>query len=184
MRLLRSAVLYTAFAFAANAATAMPDLAPLLQGDMRKLVPADAPGAPVEGALVDAADAPVDLSAHRGKWLLVNFWATWCAPCRAEMPMLDRLQAEFGGDRFAVLPVATGRNPLPAIHDFYVDEGLTALPILRDPKQQFARQMAVLGLPVTVLIDPEGREVARMQGEAHWDGPEAKALVAALIAGE
>ena len=73
---------------------------------------------------------------------------------------------------------------MPAIKDFFADEAITRLPMLRDPKQALARQMAVLGLPVTVILDPEGREIARMQGDAHWDGPEAKALIAALIADE
>jgi len=184
MRLIRSAVLYTALALGANTALAAPDLAPFLQGDMRKLVLASEPAAPLDAVVVDATDAEVPLSDYRGKFVLLNFWATWCAPCRAEMPALDRLQADLGGDRFAVVTIATGRNPVPAIKDFFADEGITRLPMLRDPKQALARQMAVLGLPVTVILDPEGREIARMQGDAHWDGPEAKALIAALIADE
>ena len=183
MQLLRSAVLYTALALCANAALAAPpELAPLLQGEMRKLVPAKTPGEPLEATLLDPADQPHALAGFRGKYVLMNFWATWCAPCRQEMPALDRLQAEFGGDRFAVVTIATGPNPLPAIDRFFAEAGVTALPKLRDPRQQFARRMAVLGLPVTVLLDPEGREIARLTGDAEWDGPEARALVAALIA--
>ena len=184
MRLIRSAVLYTALALGANPAFAAPDLAPLLQGDMRKLVLADAPSEALDAVVVDAADTEVPLASYRGRYVLVNFWATWCAPCRAEMPALDRLQAELGGERFAVVTIATGRNPVPAIKDFFADEGITSLPMLRDPRQALARQMAVLGLPVTVILDPQGREIARMQGDARWDGPEAKALIAALIAAE
>ncbi|MDP3341590.1 TlpA disulfide reductase family protein [Frigidibacter sp.] len=184
MRLIRSAVLYTALALGANPAFAAPDLVPFLQGDMRKLVLADEPAAPLDAVVIDAADAEVPLSSYRGKYVLLNFWATWCPPCRAEMPALDRLQAELGGERFAVVTIATGRNPVPAIKDFFASASITHLPMLRDPKQTLARQMAVLGLPVTVILDPEGREIARMQGDAHWDGPEAKALIAALIASE
>lgn len=184
MRLVRSAVLYTALVLSANpglAQTAIP--APLLDGEMRKLVPADPPSAPLDATLVDEAEAPRSLAEYRGKYVLLNFWATWCAPCRTEMPGLDRLQAELGGDRFAVVTVATGRNPVPAIRTFFDENGITRLPVLRDPKQAFAREMGVLGLPVTVILDPEGREIARMQGDAQWDGPEARALIAALTGG-
>jgi hypothetical protein len=97
------------------------------------------------------------------------------------MPGLNRIAADLGGEDFVVLPVATGRNPVPAIRRFYAETGLANLPVLRDPVQRFAREMAVFGLPVTVLIDPEGREVARLTGDAEWDGAEARALLAAVL---
>jgi thiol-disulfide isomerase/thioredoxin len=114
--------------------------------------------------------------------LVVNFWATWCAPCRKEMPMLDALQAEFGGDRFAVLTVATGRNALPAIDRFFAETGVQHLPVLLDPRSALARDAAVLGLPATLVIDAEGHEIGRMVGEADWAGASARALVSALLA--
>ncbi|MEI4487999.1 TlpA disulfide reductase family protein [Frigidibacter sp. MR17.14] len=189
MARIRSAVLYTALAFGASLAVgwalarpaAAADLAPLMQGDMRKLVLSE-PGQPLDATLYDPAEAEKPLSDWRGKVVLLNFWATWCAPCRKEMPSLQALQAELGGEDFAVLTIATGRNPVPAIDRFFDEVGITDLPKLRDPKQAFAREMGVLGLPVTVLLDREGREVARLTGDAAWDGPEAKALIATLIA--
>ena len=182
MRVLTSAVLYTALAFAANTLAAQtPDLAALRTGDMLKLAVSE-PVAVPDAVLLDEADGAHSPAELRGKYVLLNFWATWCAPCREEMPALDRLQGELGGDRFAVVTVATGRNAIPAIKRFFEEQGVTNLPIWRDPKQDFARAMGVLGLPVTVLIDPEGREIARLTGPAVWDGPDAKALVAALIA--
>lgn len=179
-------VLYTALALGANAARAdmaLTDPAvfqPFLTGDMAKLVPSEVPTPLPAASLLDAEDNPKGLEVYRGKVLLLNFWATWCAPCRTELGALDRLQAAFGGDKFAVVTIATGRNPVAAIQKLFADEKITHLPILRDPDQSFARQLGVLALPVTLVIDGEGNEVARLLGDAAWDGPEARALVAGL----
>lgn len=97
--------------------------------------------------------------------------------------MLSSLQRDFGGDRFAVVTVATGRNSPQGIERFLAEIGVDNLPRFVDPRHDLARPMAVLGLPVTVIIDPEGREVARLMGEAEWDGPEARALLSALMQG-
>ncbi len=177
------AILYTALLFGANPAAADIAVADALRdGDMKKLsFHSDAKDMPAVG-LVDLTEAPRSLEEFRGKWVLLNFWATWCPPCRKEMPGLDRLQAELGGDNFAVVTVATGRNPLPAIEKFLTEINVAHLTTLRDPSSEMARGMGVLGLPVTVILDPEGREVGRLMGDAEWDGPEAKAVLAALIA--
>ena len=95
--------------------------------------------------------------------------------------MLDALQTEFGGDAFAVVPVATGRNSVQGIRRFYEEIGVKNLPVLLDPKQELAREMGVFGLPVTVILDAEGREIARLIGEADWTSDSAKAIVAALL---
>lgn len=154
---------------------------PLRDGSMRKLIFADPRELP-DAAFTDAAGGEHRLADWQGRWLVVNFWATWCAPCRKEMPGLDALQAEFGGERFAVLTIATGRNPLPAVQRFFAETGVSHLPQLLDPTSALAREMGVLGLPVTVLIDPEGREVARLIGDADWSGDSARSIVAALLA--
>jgi thiol-disulfide isomerase/thioredoxin len=175
--------LYTALAAAANPALAVDPatLEALRAGDMRKLVVHESGRAMPAVELLDAEDGAHALSDWEGRWVLLNFWATWCPPCRHEMPGLDRLAAEFAGTEFAVLPVATGRNPLPAIRRFYAEAQLAHLPVLRDPMQRFSREMGVFGLPVTLLIDPDGREVARLTGDAEWDSPEARALIAAVL---
>jgi|JI6StandDraft_1071083.scaffolds.fasta_scaffold151743_2 thiol-disulfide isomerase/thioredoxin len=182
MRLFGLLVLYTALSLGANATLAQGlDFSPYLIGDMEKLVPAAAPTALGIATLIDEANAPRGLEEFKGKVLLVNFWATWCAPCRKELGALDRLQAELGGDRFQVVTIATGRNPIPAIQKLFAEEKITGLPILRDPDQSFSRASGVLALPVTLIVDRDGNEIARLLGDATWDGPEAKALIAALV---
>ncbi|MGR3434065.1 MAG: TlpA disulfide reductase family protein [Shimia sp.] len=179
MRYVFAALIYLSAAIGANA-TDLGPLEALREGEMRKLIfhetPMEVSTTPV--ALPSGEEAV--LQDWRGKWVLLNFWATWCAPCRHEMPMLSELQSEFGGDRFEVVTVATGRNPVPAMERFFEEIGVDNLPLYRDPRQAMARDMAVLGLPITVLIDPEGREVARMRGDADWASDSAKAIIAAL----
>ncbi|MFD1913292.1 TlpA family protein disulfide reductase [Halodurantibacterium flavum] len=182
MRLLRLAVLYTAIALGANAAAAGTGAEALREGDMRKLVFHTDPRPLPRAALLDERDAPQDLTGYEGRIVVLNFWATWCAPCRHEMPSLDRLEATLGGGDLAVVPVATGRNPVPGIERFYAEAGITHLPVLRDPSSALAREMGVLGLPVTVILDREGREIARLTGDAEWDSDSAIAILTALIA--
>ena len=183
MRLLRFAVLYTCLGFSANAGQAA-DLAALeamRAGDMRKLVFSDPAPAPAD-TFFDEADAAIGLDAFRGKYVLVNFWATWCAPCKQEMPSLAALQSEFGGDDFQVVTIATGRNPPAGMRRFFAEIEVDNLPLYRDPQQQLARQMAVLALPISVLLDPDGNEIARLRGDADWASEDAFALFRALLA--
>ncbi|MCG6885068.1 MAG: TlpA family protein disulfide reductase [Silicimonas sp.] len=178
------AVLYIGLSLAANAAIAdTAALEALREGSMKKLLFSDP--APVSEVTFTHADGGEHrLSDFRGKHVLVNFWATWCAPCRKEMPMLSELQSEFGGEAFEVVTIATGRNDLAGLKRFLGEVGVDNLPLYLDPKQALARDMAVLGLPITVLIDPEGREIARMRGDAEWNSDSAKAIIRAVIAGE
>ena len=190
LKRLRSAVLYAALALGANAlgtlpalAGAVPDLgqvAALRQGDMKKLEFHAEPKAVPDVAFKDADGAEHRLSDYRGKYLVVNFWAMWCAPCRKEMPTLDKLQAEMGGDDLQVLPIATIRNSLPGVKRFFTDGGVKHLPVLIDPQAELAHKMGVMGLPVTVILNPDGQEIARLIGEADWAGDDAKAVLGAL----
>jgi thiol-disulfide isomerase/thioredoxin len=177
-------IVYTALALGANlwAGGAMADVAALREGDMKKLaIHAEAVTLPEVG-LVTADDTPASLADYHGRWVVLNFWATWCAPCRHEMPALDRLQAAMPD--LAVVPVATGRNAVEGIQRFYDEAGVTHLPILRDPKSDLARPMGVLGLPITVILNPEGQEVARLIGDAEWDSAHAQTVLKALMAGQ
>jgi thiol-disulfide isomerase/thioredoxin len=181
MRHLGLIVLYTALLMGANPGLTAT-LPPGLTGDMQKLVATVDPIPLPDARLIDEADRPQDLAAYRGKVILVNFWATWCAPCRKELASLDRLQADLGGDDFAVVTIATGRNPVPAMQKLFAEEGITHLPLLRDPDQGFARAAGVLGLPVSLVLDRDGTEIARLVGDAEWDSEDAKAVIRALIA--
>ena len=174
-------VLYTALVLTANAAHAdTSQLEALREGTMKKLIFSE-PAPVSEETFTHADGGEFQLSDFQGKHVLVNFWATWCAPCRKEMPMLSELQSEFGGDAFEVVTIATGRNELAGIRRFLDEIDVDNLPLFLDPKQGLARDMAVLGLPITVILDPEGREIARMRGDAEWNSDSAKAIIAALI---
>ena len=187
MKTLVSALVYTALSLGAIAAPhlAQADLAAvadLRDGDMKKLVLSETPELVPATRFLLADDAGEgSLEDYRGKYVLLNFWATWCAPCRKEMPQLAELQSEFGGENFEVLTIATGRNSPAGIKNFFQEIGVTNLPRHQDPKQTLARDMAIFGLPITVIIDPEGREIARLRGDADWSSDSAKAIIAALV---
>ncbi|MBK5924332.1 hypothetical protein CCR90_11215 [Rhodovulum sulfidophilum] len=183
--ILRSLVLYIALGLCANAAPAadLATLEAMREGSMKKLVLHSEPQALPEAVLLDETDAERSLGEYRGRWVVLNFWGTWCPPCLAEMPTLDSLAASMGSERFAVVTVATGRNPPQAIDRFFEDKQIAHLPKWRDRSSGLARQMGIIGLPVTVILDPEGREIGRLMGEADWNSPGTKALLGRLIEG-
>ena len=151
-------------------------------GDMLKLQFGVDRGSDVVFINEDGTD--LTLAAFEGKYLLVNFWATWCSPCRKEMPHLSELQEEFGGDDFEVVTIATGINQRPAMERFLEEIGVDNLPLHTDANSALARDMGVVGLPVTLILNPEGFEVARLIGDADWAGDSAKSILAALLAGQ
>ncbi|MFD1343524.1 TlpA disulfide reductase family protein [Litorisediminicola beolgyonensis] len=182
MKKLLLALLYTATLGLANPALAgVTEAEALRAGDMKKLNFHSEPKDAGSAGFTDFDGAELSLAEYEGKWVLLNFWATWCAPCRKEMPQLAELQERLGGDDFEVLTIATGRNPPPAMKSFFDEIGVTNLPLHRDPNSALAREMAVLGLPVTVILNPEGQEVARLQGDADWASEDALAVLDALM---
>ena len=187
MRLFRHLTLYMALALGANTAAAgdPATLEALREDSLRRLVVHSAPK-PVSEVPFELADGAgtATLGDYKGKVVLLNFWATWCAPCRKEMPQIAELQEEFGGEDFEVLTIATGRNSPGGIRKFFDENGITNLPRHQDNKQALARQMAVIGLPITVLMDRDGNEVARLLGDAEWNSDSAKAIVQAMIDAE
>jgi len=185
MRKLMSALLYTALMGLANIGHADVAAAQAMrEGDMRKLMFLDAPVASSDVAFLGEDGQEMTLAEFRGKYAVVNFWATWCAPCRQEMPHLSALQEAMGGDKMEVVTIATGRNPRPAMIRFFEDINVDNLPLHTDEGQDLARDMGVLGLPVTVILDPDGREIARMQGSADWSSDNAMAIMQTLIGPE
>lgn len=117
------------------------------------------------------------IEAFRGRVVLMNFWATWCAPCVVEMPALDQLQGELGPEGLQVLAVSEDRNGAAVVAPFYARHDLRRLEIYSDPKGYLAQAYGVRGLPSTFLIDAEGRIVGGMEGPADWASEEAKALI-------
>ena len=152
----------------------------LREGDMKKLN-FTAPQPFVETAFLDEDGQPMTFEAFKGQYTVVNFWATWCAPCRKEMPTLEALDKAFEGKGLDVVTIATGRNPAPAIDKFFTDIGVENLTKYLDPKQALARDMAVLGLPATVILNRDAQEIARLTGDADWNAPEAIAILTALV---
>ncbi len=185
MRKFLFALLYTALSGLANIAAAdQASLEALRDGDMRKLIFASDPQAAPSTPFTADAGGKMALDDYAGQIVLLNFWATWCAPCRKEMPTLSDLQADLGGEDFAVVTIATGRNDPAAMTRFLDDIGVTNLPLHTDPRQALARDMGVLGLPVSIILNRQGQEIARLQGEADWASDSARAIIAALIAGD
>jgi len=117
----------------------------------------------------------------RGKVILLNVWATWCPPCRKEMPTLDRLQAKLGGPDFEVVALSIDRGGPFVVRAFYEEIGISALPIYLDETTDAATELGVVALPVTLLIDREGREIGRKIGPAEWDSPEIVTLIRGYI---
>ena len=121
------------------------------------------------------------LAAFEGDYIVLNFWATWCAPCRKEIPHLSELQNEFRDEGLQVVTIATGTNQRPAMERFFKEIGVDNLPLHTDANSALARDMGVVGLPVTLIIDPQGQEIARLIGDANWASDSAKSILMALL---
>ena len=130
----------------------------------------------------DAQGQSRNLADFKGKVVLLNIWATWCGPCRKEMPALDRLQAALGGPDFEVVALSIDRGGMDAARKFLADIGIRTLAIYLDSSGQALRTLSALGLPTTLLIDREGREIGRLIGPADWDSPEMVEFVRCVVA--
>lgn len=119
-----------------------------------------------------------------GKVVVLNLWATWCAPCREEMPSLDRLAAQLDPDEAVVVALSVDRAGPERVQAFLDEIDIRHLVVRRDPKAAAARALKVPGLPATLLIDQQGREVGRLLGIAEWDGAAAVAAVRRVIEGD
>jgi thiol-disulfide isomerase/thioredoxin len=160
-------------------------LAPHAVGDLAALAPTTAARDLSALAFRDADGTAVALSAWKGRWVLLNLWATWCPPCRAEMPSLDRLQTARGSKDFEVVTVNLDSRDPERPRAFLADIGVTALAHRSDPSLGVFRHLQKMGLasglPTTILVDRAGCEVATLAGPAHWDGEAALALIDAAL---
>lgn len=157
---------------------------PLVRGEIAALSLAGRPNELTPIAFDDADGKKTTVGAFKGKTILLNLWATWCVPCRTEMPALDKLQADLGSDKFAVVPVNIDTVRVDKARNFLKDIGASSLPFYSDDTadilQALKRNQKVVGLPTTVLIGADGCEIGTMAGPAQWDSPEAKALIKTL----
>ncbi|GMR08428.1 MAG: TlpA disulfide reductase family protein [Gammaproteobacteria bacterium] len=126
---------------------------------------------------VDVAGMPYKLSDFQGKIVLLNIWATWCPPCREEMPALDRLQARLGGPDFLVLPLSVDLGGLYLLKEFYDEMGLKSLKLFYDASRKAAVDLQIIGLPTTYLLDRQGRAIGITVGPATWDNEEIVSLI-------
>ena len=163
------------------APTRGPAVNPLSQGHMAAFVFRKAPEELPEVKFLDAEGKERTLADWRGKVVLLNLWATWCLPCRKEMPALDRLQAEMGSDKFQVVAVSVDRTGLAGARKFLDETKAGKLALYADPTARLATTLRAAGLPATLLLDAQGREIGRLLGPAEWDSDDAKRLIAAQI---
>jgi peroxiredoxin len=133
-----------------------------------------------EFALADLSGNRVRLSDHRGRVVLLNFWATWCPPCRAEMPSMERLYQAYRDRRFAILAISGDRGGKAVVESFVQERGVT-FPILLDPANEVFAQYGVRGLPSSFLLDRQGKIVSAEAGARDWNSKAARQVVEALL---
>jgi len=139
----------------------------------------DTPRPVADLAFADAGGNELSLADFEGSTVVLNLWATWCAPCLKEMPDLDALEAALGGPAFTVIALSQDRGGLNQVEPFWDKAGLEHLAIYLDEQMAAGQAVEARGLPTTLLIDPEGREIGRVEGPAKWDAP---AVIDALAA--
>ncbi len=154
---------------------------PLNQNPFASMTDA-APRAVSDLKFIDGNGAPRSLAQFRGKLVLLNVWATWCPPCRREMPTLERLQAELGGPDFEVVALSIDRGGRAAVDSFFDEINVQALKVYVDPTTAVRNDLALTAFPTTLLIDRQGREIGRYTGGANWDSPEVLATLRKYLA--
>jgi thiol-disulfide isomerase/thioredoxin len=150
-------------------------------GKMAAFVAKKAPAPLPDIKFEDASGRQITLSSLKGKTILLNLWATWCGPCREEMPALNRLQAELGGDKFEVVALSLDRKGYEASKKFLDDLKADKLTLYADPSAKQGMELKLLGMPTTILINKDGLEVGRLAGAAEWDSDDAKKLIEAAM---
>jgi thiol-disulfide isomerase/thioredoxin len=161
-------------------------LAPLAHGEVAALTMATSPLRLPDLAFDDADGKPRKLSDWRGRTVLLNLWATWCVPCRKEMPALDRLQTKLGGKDFEVVAINIDTRDPEKPRNFLKEADLTGLSYFSDQKAKVFQDLKsigrALGMPTSVLIDGQGCEIATIAGPAEWDSDDAIKLITAAMA--
>ncbi len=174
-------LLMTSAAGAASSVTELdtgPDGKPII----RFAVPDELRPAPII-SFVDLSGQTHSLADYRGSLIALVFWATWCVPCREEMPSLESLAKTLAGEKFVILPVSLDRDGPDAVRRFYEDYKIEKLPIFVAKIGDVLSAFKLGGIPTTIFIDAEGRAIARVLGDRDWSDPEVVEVVRKLIAG-
>jgi thiol-disulfide isomerase/thioredoxin len=169
-------------AIAVDVTTTPISLKPLATGTMAAVVVHAAPKPIQTLAFADGQSQPKTLADWKGRVVLLNLWATWCTPCREEMPALSNLQKTLGGKDFEVVALSVDRKGAEASAAFLKEVKADNLTTFIEPDGNSLQVLQAIGLPATILINRNGEEVARLLGPAEWDSPEAQALIKAVIA--
>ena len=161
-------------------ASAQADADAAGQAPLGEFLPASRPWPAPSAVFTDADGKTLSLRDFAGKLVLVNLWATWCAPCRREMPSLERLQTRLG-DKITILAISEDRGGSKAVAPFIAKLGLKVVKTYLDPESAVGRAFKVDGLPTSFLIDRQGRVLGRVEGEAEWDSPKMLAVIDPLL---
>ena len=164
-------------AASANGATAASPGAQLNVGKMATFVFKDERMALPEYTFNGPDGKAMSFNDLKGKVVLLNLWATWCAPCRKEMPELDQLQAELGSDKFEVVAISVDRGSPAKSRAFLKEINANALKLYHDPTAQLGFSLKTIGMPSTLLVDAEGKEIGRLVGPAEWHSADAIRLI-------
>ncbi|MFQ5625306.1 MAG: TlpA family protein disulfide reductase [Methyloligellaceae bacterium] len=165
-----------------QAGTKAGGLAAYSVGQMITFVASAEPKDIPEFTFVKDDGAGTSFKAWRGKVVLLNLWATWCGPCRKEMPALDRLKADLAGDEFDVVAISVDRGGLDKPRKFLEEIKVRHLELYNNSSGKLTSSLKSFGLPTTLLINRQGKEIGRLAGPAEWDSKEALALIKAAIA--
>lgn len=144
-----------------------------------KLIQPPRPLAPATFFTAEGAEQSV--ADYAGRGLVINLWATWCAPCVAEMPALQAMAKILAGEKILVLPLSSDRGGAAVVQRFYDAHGIVGLPVLLDPKGDAARAWGSRGLPTTIIVDRTGQERGRLEGAAEWAAADMVAAVRGLV---
>ncbi len=163
----------------ASTAPAAPlgSINPLSTGHMAAFVFKASPEVLPPIKFLDARGSERSLAEFKGKTVLLNLWATWCAPCRKEMPALERLQQELGSGSFEVVAISVDRTGVEGARKFLDSIKTEKLTLFADPTLRVSSELRAVGMPTTLLIDRVGREIGRLVGPAEWDSEDAKRLI-------
>jgi len=177
MNIIKIILLYACISFGANTVSAdIVNLLALANNDLAKIRFHREPKIYSDLAFEGLDGTKISISDFKGEFIILNFWALWCAPCIEEMPALDKLKGKLKNNGFEVIAVATGRNSREKVDIFYQQKNLKFLSQYFDPKSELARKFKIKALPTTVMLNRKGEEVGRVKGVIDWNSSDSEKL--------